>query len=241
VTAELDTTRIPRHIAIIMDGNGRWARARGLPRIEGHRQGDRSIRTAVEMCGELGVAHLTIYGFSTENWRRSADEVQFLMRLFEVVARREIGELHQKGVRVRVLGRTEELPPSLREELARDAELTRENGGLTLNLALNYGGRAEIVDAVRVLARRVVRGELDPGTITEAELSAALYLPDTPDPDLVIRTGGEYRLSNFLLWQAAYAELWVTETLWPDFGREELGQAILDYQRRERRFGTAPV
>jgi undecaprenyl diphosphate synthase len=241
LTPELDRTRLPRHIAIIMDGNGRWARARGLPRIEGHRQGDKSIRAVVERCGELGVVHLTLYGFSTENWRRSADEVKFLMRLFEVVARREIDELHRKGVRVRVLGRMHELPASLREELKRDCALTRENTGLTLNLALNYGGRAEIVDAVRDLARRVARGELDPESITEEHLARALYLPDTPEPDLVIRTAGEYRLSNFLLWQAAYAELWVTETLWPDFGRGELDEAVLAYQRRERRFGAAPV
>ena len=241
MTLELDAARLPRHIAIIMDGNGRWARARGLPRIEGHRQGDKSIRAVVERCGELGVGHLTLYGFSTENWRRSADEVKFLMRLFEVVARREIGELHQKGVRVRVLGRMHELPTSLREELNRDCALTRENTGLTLNLALNYGGRAEIVDAVRTLAHRVARGELDPDQITEAEIAGALYLPDTPEPDLLIRTGGEYRLSNFLLWQSAYTELWVTETLWPDFGREQLDEAVLAYQHRERRFGAAPV
>jgi undecaprenyl diphosphate synthase len=247
LTPEPDTARseptvgLPRHIAIIMDGNGRWARARGLPRIEGHRQGDRSIRAVVERCGEVGVSHLTLYGFSTENWRRSSDEVQFLMRLFEVVARREIDALHQKGVRVRVLGRMDELPKSLREELLRDCELTRENTGLTLNLALNYGGRAEIVDAVRELARRVARGELAPEAITEGEIAAALYLPDTPEPDLLIRTGGEYRLSNFLLWQSAYAELWVTQTLWPDFGRDHLDEALLAYQRRERRFGAAPV
>lgn len=241
MTPQLDRARVPRHIAIIMDGNGRWARARGLPRIEGHRQGDRSIRAVVERCGDLGVEHLTLYGFSTENWRRSADEVKFLMRLFEVVARREIGDLHQKGVRVRVLGRMHELPPSLREELERDCALTRENSGLTLNLALNYGGRAEIVDAVRGLAERVARGEISPDAITEEELARSLYFPDTPDPDLVIRTAGEYRLSNFLLWQAAYAELFVTDTLWPDFGCDQLDDAVLAYQRRDRRFGAAPV
>jgi undecaprenyl diphosphate synthase len=231
---------LPQHIAIIMDGNGRWARARGLPRTEGHRRGDRSVRAMVEACGDLGIAHLTLYTFSAENWRRSATEVQGLMRLIEVVARREIQELHEKGVRVRVLGRQGELPASLRAELERDAALTHENRGLSLNLAINYGGRAEIVDAVRSLARRVQRGELDPDAITEKELSAALYLPDLPDPDLLIRTGGEYRLSNFLLWQSAYTELWVTETLWPDFGRPELMEALQAYEQRERRFGGAP-
>lgn len=224
-----------------MDGNGRWARARGLPRIEGHRRGERAVRAVIEACGELGIPYLTLYTFSAENWKRSAEEVSALMRLIEVVARREIGELHEKGVRVRVMGRLEELPESLRRELERDVALTRENTGLTLNLAINYGGRAEIVDAARQLALRAAGGELDPQSLTEADLSAAMYLPDTPDPDLVIRTGGEYRLSNFLLWQAAYAELWVTETLWPDFGRVELEEALLAYQRRERRFGAAPV
>jgi undecaprenyl diphosphate synthase len=232
---------LPRHIAIIMDGNGRWARARGLPRIEGHRRGDRSVRAVIEACGELGIPQLTLYTFSAENWRRSSEEVQGLMRLIERVARREINELHEKGVRVRVLGRIHELPDSLRAELERDVALTRENTGLTLNLAINYGGRAEIVDAARIVARRVRNGELDPERITEQDLGAALYQPDTPDPDLMIRTGGEYRLSNFLLWQSAYAELWITETLWPDFGRAELMEAIAAYQRRERRFGAAPV
>jgi undecaprenyl diphosphate synthase len=232
---------LPRHIAIIMDGNGRWARARGLPRIEGHRRGDRSVRAVIETCGELGIPYLTLYTFSAENWRRSTEEVQGLMRLIERVARREIHELHEKGVRVRVLGRVDELPASLRAELERDVALTRENTGLTLNLAINYGGRTEIVDAARVLAQRVRDGKLDPDRITEADLGAALYQPDTPDPDLMIRTGGEYRLSNFLLWQSAYAELWITETLWPDFGRAQFMEAIVAYQRRERRFGAAPV
>jgi undecaprenyl diphosphate synthase len=232
---------LPQHIAIIMDGNGRWARARGLPRIEGHRRGDRSVRTVVETCGELGIPHVTLYTFSAENWRRSTEEVQGLMRLIEVVARREIHELHDKGVRVRVLGRLHELPGSLRRELERDVALTRENTGLTLNLAINYGGRAEIVDAVRTLAERVRRGELDPASITESDLSGALYLPDTPEPDLMIRTGGEFRLSNFLLWQSAYAELYVTDTLWPDFDRDELMAALSAYDKRERRFGAVPA
>lgn len=233
----LDSTRIPRHIAIIMDGNGRWARQRGLPRVEGHRRGERSVRNIVEFCGELGVEHLTLYTFSAENWRRSQEEVGALMRLIEIVARKEIWELHKKGVRLRVLGRLHELPASLQEELERDVQLTRENTGLNLNLAINYGGRAEIVDAARTLAERVAQGRLQPEDITEELLSRALYNPEMPDPDLLIRTGGEMRLSNYLLWQVAYSEMWMTQTLWPDFGKPELLEAIRSFQSRERRFG----
>jgi undecaprenyl diphosphate synthase len=233
----LERGRVPRHIAIIMDGNGRWARERGLPRVEGHRRGERSVREVVECCGELGIEHLTLYTFSAENWRRSEEEVGALMRLIEIVARRQIGELHRKGVRLRVLGRIHELPVSLRDELMRDMALTRENTGLNLNLAINYGGRAEIVDAARRLAERVSLGLMEPGEITEEALSRELYCPELPDPDLLIRTGGEFRLSNFLLWQAAYSEVWVTPTLWPDFDRQGLCDAIRWFQSRERRFG----
>ncbi|HTE18731.1 MAG TPA: isoprenyl transferase [Armatimonadota bacterium] len=235
--AELEPSRIPRHIAIIMDGNGRWARQRGYPRVEGHRRGELAVRRVVELCGELGVEHLTLYTFSAENWRRSQEEVGALMRLIEVVARKEIGELHRKGVRLRVMGRLHELPQSLQDELQRDVALTRENTGLNLNLAINYGGRAEIVDAARRLAERVSMGVLRPDDITEEALARELYNPGMPDPDLLIRTGGEMRLSNFLLWQAAYSEIWVTNTLWPDFGRAELAEAVRSYQARERRFG----
>lgn len=234
---DLDRTRLPRHIAVIMDGNGRWARGRGLPRVEGHRRGEHTVREIVEACGQLGVEYLTLYTFSAENWRRSEDEVRALMYLIEVVARKEIRELHRKGVRLRVLGRLHELPPSLQDELRRDVELTRENTGLNLNLALNYGGRAEIVDAARRLAEQVQQGRLQPSDITEEALARELYCPEMPDPDLLIRTGGEMRISNFLLWQAAYSELWVTPTLWPDFGRAELVEAIRAFQNRERRFG----
>lgn len=237
-TFPLDLTRIPRHIAITMDGNGRWARQRGLPRVEGHRRAERAIHEVVEYCGELRVEHLTLYSFSTENWRRSEDEVCFLMRLFEAVARRRIEELHRNNVRLRVLGRLDELPRSLQDELRRDMALTRQNTGLTLNLALNYGGRAEIVDAVRRVAERVSMGILRPEEVTEESFARELYSPDMPDPDLLIRTGGEMRLSNFLLWQAAYSEMWVTPTLWPDFGRDTLSEAIRAYQSRERRFGA---
>jgi len=234
---ELDRAGTPRHIAIIMDGNGRWARGRGLPRVEGHRRGEHSVRRVVERCGELGVEHLTLYTFSAENWRRSVDEVTALMRLIELAAKKEIQELHRKGVRVRVLGRVHELPRSLQEELRRDEALTRDNRGLNLNLAINYGGRTEIVDAARRLAERVALGTLKPHEITEESLAGELYYPGLPDPDLLIRTGGEMRLSNFLLWQAAYAEIWVTPTLWPEFGAAELDQAIRSFQARERRFG----
>jgi undecaprenyl diphosphate synthase len=237
---EIDPLSVPRHIAITMDGNGRWARQRGLPRIEGHRRGERAVRTIVEYCGDIGVEHLTLYTFSTENWRRSEEEVGFLMRLIESVARTQIGELHRKGVRLRVLGRLHELPRSLQEELRRDMALTRENTGLNLNLAINYGGRAEIADAARRLAEEVADGTLDPSEIDEDTFAQRLYQPAMPDPDLLIRTGGELRLSNFLLWQAAYSEIWVTPVLWPDFTPAELRRAILAYQSRERRFGGVP-
>ncbi len=232
---------LPRHVAITMDGNGRWARQRGLPRIEGHRRGEQSVRQVVEACGELGIEYLTLYTFSTENWRRSEEEVQFLMRMIEFVAQKEIRELHEKGVRLRVLGRFHELPESLQQELRRDIDLTRENSGLNLSLALNYGGRAEIVDAARRLAGRVARGELGPEQITERDLAAELYDPGLPDPDLLIRTGGDLRLSNFLLWQAAYSEIWVTPVLSPDFDRAEFCRALSDFATRERRFGAVPA
>jgi undecaprenyl diphosphate synthase len=232
---------IPRHLAIIMDGNGRWARQRGLPRLEGHRRAEQAVREVVEAAGESGIGHLTLYTFSAENWRRPEEEVRALMRLIEFVAGKEIGKLHEKGVRLRILGRMDELPVSLQEELRRDVLLTRNNTGLNLNLALNYGGRAEIVDAARRLAARVAAGQLQPEEITETAFAAELYCPELPDPDLLIRTGGDLRISNFLLWQCAYSEIWVTPTLWPDFGRAELGRALHDYQARERRFGGVPL
>lgn len=237
----LDTRRMPRHLAIIMDGNGRWAQARSLPRVEGHRRGERTVREVVEFCGEMGIEHLTLYTFSAENWRRSEEEVGALMRLIEFVARKEIHELHRKGVRLRVLGRLHELPPTLRDELERDIQLTRENTGLNLNLAINYGGRAEIVDAARKLAERVRSGAIGPEDINEETFARELYCPEMPDPDLLIRTGGELRISNYLLWQIAYSEIWVTDTLWPDFGRRELAEAIRAFQSRERRFGAVLV
>ncbi len=235
--SDLDPTRVPRHIAIVMDGNGRWAKRRGLPRVEGHRRGEQTVHDIVEYCGQVGVQHLTLYTFSAENWRRPLEEVSALMRLIEFVARKRIQELHRKNVRLRVIGRMEELPISLQEELRRDMALTRENTGLNLNLAINYGGRAEIVDAARRLAEKAALGVIEPGEITEEAITREMYNPDMPDPDLLVRTGGEMRLSNFLLWQAAYSEIYVTPVLWPDFTGRDLEEAIRVYQSRERRFG----
>jgi undecaprenyl diphosphate synthase len=234
---DLDRSRLPRHVAIIMDGNGRWARQRGFPRVEGHRRGERTVHDVVEFCGEAGIEHLTLYTFSAENWRRSEEEVGALMYLIEAVAKKQIQELHRKNVRLRILGRMQQLPQSLQDELYRDMALTRGNTGLNLNLALNYGGRAEIVDAAKRLAERVALGTLEPSEITEETLARELYAPEMPDPDLVIRTGGEVRLSNFLLWQTAYSEIWVTPKLWPDFGRADMLDALRSFQSRERRFG----
>jgi undecaprenyl diphosphate synthase len=228
---------LPRHIAIIMDGNGRWARRRGLPRVAGHRAAVEAVREVVRACGELGIEVLTLYAFSTENWRRPADEVQALMGLFVDVVRRELDSLVNNGVRVRVIGRRGELPPDVQAAVGEAEERTRHNSGLLLVLALNYGGRQDVVDAVRALAREVAEGRLAPGDIDERRIEAHLSTAGIPDPDLVIRPSGEQRLSNFLLWQVAYSEFWVTPVCWPDFGRRELLAAIRDYQRRERRFG----
>jgi undecaprenyl diphosphate synthase len=216
-----------------MDGNGRWAEQRGMPRISGHSQGRYAVRRTVEACRELGVGYLTLYTFSVENWRRPREEVEALMSLIEVVAREETEDLHRNNVRVNVIGRREGLPQSLLEELDRDMALTRENSGMVLNLAINYGGRAEIVDAVKHL----VATAKNPDEIDEETISNALYTRGQPDPDLLIRTAGEQRLSNFLLWQMAYSEIYVTDVLWPDFTKADLYEAILDYQRRVRKFG----
>jgi undecaprenyl diphosphate synthase len=241
VNTPFDADRVPRHIAIIMDGNGRWARQRGLPRVEGHRQGDTSVGEMIEACRDWGVQYLTLYTFSAENWRRSDEEVQALMLLIELVARREIDTLDAKDVRIHVMGRLDEVPDSLRAELQRDCDRTRENRGLNLILAINYGGRREIVDAARTLAQRVADGRLQPAEIDEQQFAGSLYLPGIPDPDLLIRTGGEMRISNFLLWELAYSELYVSPVLWPDFRRDHLAEAIREYQHRERRFGAVPV
>ena len=235
--AELDPARIPRHVAIIMDGNGRWAVRRGLRRAAGHRAGVKSLKETVKTCARLGVEVLTVYAFSTENWQRPASEVHTLMDLLAEVLNRELDELHEAGIRVRVIGRVSGLPPSVQAEIRRAEELTRHNRHMLLVVALNYGGRAEIADAARRLAEDVQAGRLAPSDIDEACFARYLYTADLPDPDLLIRTGGEFRVSNFLLWQLAYAELWVTPVYWPDFRRLHLLQAIVDYQRRDRRFG----
>ena len=220
-----------------MDGNGRWAANRGLPRIAGHQRGADAVRTAVRSCSELGVRYLTLYAFSSENWKRPADEVQDLMGLLRVYLRREINELAENGVRMRVIGDRRRLEPDIQELIAESEERTRGNDRLDLVVALNYVARNEILSAVRGLAADVAAGILDPATITEDVFAARLDTRGMPDPDLLIRTSGERRLSNFLLWQCAYAELVFTPTLWPDFGKADLEAAIDDYQRRERRYG----
>lgn len=237
--ARLDRNRMPHHVAIIMDGNGRWAKERGLPRIEGHRRGYKTVRQIVRDAGDLGIKVLTLYVFSVENWKRPKHETDALMVLIEQAARNELRELHENNVRIRFVGRRDNLPMSLQQEMDRDVARTAHNTGLILNLAINYGGRAEITDAVRLIAARVLAGELEPSQIDEDTVSAYTYAPELGDPDLMIRTAGEMRLSNFLLWGSAYAEFWGTRALWPDFNAALLTEAIIDYQGRVRKFGSA--
>jgi len=234
---ELDLERLPRHIAIIMDGNGRWAQKRGLPRAMGHRAGVEALRTIVRTCSELGIGVLTVYAFSTENWRRPKEEVGVLMNLLTEYLRKEINELHANQVAIHSLGYINELPVEAQKELARAVDRTKENKGLVFNLALNYGGRAELVAAVRGLAGEVQTGKIQVADIDEALIDKFLFTSGLPDPDLLIRTSGEMRLSNFLLWQLAYTEIVVVDDLWPDFDKKALIQAIQTYQRRDRRFG----
>lgn len=234
----IDLNSLPRHIAMIMDGNGRWAQARGLPRLIGHVNGHRTVRRMVYGCAELGIEVLSLYTFSTENWRRPAQEVQGLMAMLARSAREELPVMARNGVRIVFSGRLHELHPELQAILHRAQALTAHNRRITLHLAINYGGRAELVDAVRAIARKVQRGELQPDAIDEATIQAHLYQPDLPDPDLLIRTAGELRVSNFLLWQAAYTELYITPVLWPDFDMEHLLDAIAAYQSRQRKFGA---
>ncbi len=233
----IDLEKLPRHIAVIMDGNGRWARGFGKPRVEGHRQGARTVREIVTTCRELGVEYLTLYAFSSENWRRPKLEVSALMILLETYLRAEIKEMQENGVRLNAIGNIDSLPAPARKALEQARTATADCKRLVLTLALSYGGRNEIVEAAKQLMRQVQNGELDPETLTPELFSSALMTADMPDPDLLIRTSGEMRVSNFLLWQIAYAEMWVTQTLWPDFDREHLFDAIVDFQRRERRFG----
>ncbi|MCL6519917.1 MAG: isoprenyl transferase [Armatimonadetes bacterium] len=233
----LDPHRMPQHIAIIMDGNGRWATQRGLPRTMGHKEGYKTVNEIVRACGELKIKALTLYTFSTENWNRPKEEIKVIMQLIEMAARAELQTLLENNVRLRVSGRFSGLPESLQEALKTDIEATKNNTGLILNLAINYGGRQEILDAVKEACRQVRDGRIAPEDITEDYFSNLLYTAGLPDPDLLIRTANELRVSNYLLWQIAYAEIWVTPTLWPDFRREDLIQAIADYQKRIRKFG----
>jgi undecaprenyl diphosphate synthase len=228
---------IPRHVAIIMDGNGRWAERRGTSRIEGHRAGLESCREVVRAAHDLGIDHLTLYAFSLENWNRPKQEVRDLMNLLETYLGEEIEEVMRNGIRVRAIGRNDRLPPSVRARVEDAIERTRENREMTMVFALSYSGRAEIVDAVRKLAHDVEEGKVDPDRIDEKVFASYLYAPDVPDPDLLIRTGAELRVSNFLLWQIAYAEIYTTSVMWPDFRKSHFVDAILDYQKRERRFG----
>jgi len=233
----IDFGRLPRHVAVIMDGNGRWARLRHKRRVEGHRAGIHAVRDTVETSARIGLEVLTLYAFSIENWKRPRGEVATLMSLLKRYLRGELDTLLRNDIRFKVLGRTHELPPDVQDELRRAEETTRPNRGLRFNIALNYGGRAEITDAVRSLVAELLENGRDPSRIDERALAAHLYTAGLPDPDLLIRTSGELRISNFLLWQIAYAEIWVTEVLWPDFRRRHLLQAIADYQKRERRYG----
>jgi undecaprenyl diphosphate synthase len=228
---------VPAHVAVIMDGNGRWATGRGLPRVAGHREGVKAARALVRAADAVGLRFLTLYAFSTENWNRPPDEVTTLMRLLEESIYRELPELMERNVRLRVIGRPTGVPLPVRRGIDHVVRETQANTGLTLLMAFNYGGRDELLDAFRALAGRVRTGELRPEDISEADVSQALYTDGVPDPDLLIRTSGEMRISNFLLWQIAYTELWMTSTLWPDFGPGDLYRAIADFQRRNRRFG----
>ena len=231
---KLDFSRLPRHVAIIMDGNGRWAKKRMLPRIEGHRAGAKSVRKVVETCARLGIKFLTLYAFSKENWKRPKKEVATLWKLLEDYLKKEDKVLVKNRFRLKFIGQIEAIPASARRELERVEELTKDNKNLTLILALNYGGRDEIVDAVKKMFEEK---DFDVDSLDEEKFSRYLYTNHIPDPDLLIRTSGELRVSNFLLWQIAYSEIWVTQDLWPDFRKKELLQALVDYQKRERRFG----
>jgi len=235
--AQVDWTRLPRHVAVIMDGNGRWAARRGQPRIAGHRAGVEAVRASVDTGARLGLGALTLYAFSTENWKRPRLEVDALMRMLKRYLRLELEEINRQDIRFQPIGRTDALQESVRRELQRAIERTERNTGMVLSVALNYGGRAEIVDAARAAVRALVAEGSAPDGITEEDIGRNLYTCGLPELDLLVRTSGELRISNFMLWQAAYSEIYVTETLWPDFRRADLLEAVVDYQRRDRRFG----
>jgi undecaprenyl diphosphate synthase len=238
---DIDRERVPAHVAIVMDGNGRWAQQRGLPRTDGHGAGEEALFDTVKGGVEVGLRWLTVFAFSTENWKRPAGEVLYLMNFNRGILRRHRDELHEMNVRIRFMGlRNWRVPRSVLKEIETSEELTRHNTGMTLTIAFNYGGRAEIVDAVKQIVRDHDAGELRIEKISEAAIAERLYDAEMPDPDLLIRTSGEQRISNFLLWRAAYAELWFTPIFWPDFSREVLFEAIRDFQKRSRRFGAVP-
>jgi len=234
---QLDARRLPEHVAVIMDGNGRWAQRRHLPRLAGHKAGVRAARTVIETCARLGIPALTLYAFSMENWRRPKTETDFLMRLLREYLRRELPVIHKNNIRMLVIGRADQLPAGVRSDVDRAMELTAGNSGMKLAVALNYGGRAELVDAFNSILDRVRHNGIETFRVDEEMVARHLYTAGLPDPDLLIRTSGEMRVSNFLLWQIAYAEIYVTETLWPDFSRAQLYTALLDFQKRERRYG----
>lgn len=238
MSGEIENARLPKHIAIIMDGNGRWAKKRGLPRVMGHKVGMNAIKETVKACSDLGIKILTVYAFSTENWKRPKDEVSYLMNLLVEYLHKEIGELHRNNVKIKVLGDIEVLPEQTRKEIREALRLTENNGGLQFNIALNYGGRAEILNACKSLTKLVKEGVYDTEQIDEELFSKYLYTGSDTDPDLIIRTSGEQRLSNFLLWQCAYSEFVFIDELWPDFNRDTLISAIKKYQNRDRRFGA---
>lgn len=232
-----DKTNLPTHIAIIMDGNGRWARQKGLPKIMGHREGAESVRDILKACGKIGIKYLTLYAFSTENWKRPPGEVSGLMGLLGMLLDRETKNLIKNNVRLNIIGRMGDLPEALREKLKKSMELTKNNTGVTLTLALSYGGRADIIDAVKKICGDIEAGRLKKEDVNEEAFAARLSTKEMPDPDLLIRTSGEMRISNFLLWQISYAELYVTKKLWPEFKRKDLERAIAEYQKRQRRYG----
>ncbi|MEM7771766.1 MAG: isoprenyl transferase [Cyanobacteria bacterium P01_E01_bin.6] len=235
--SELDPQLLPHHVAVIMDGNGRWATQQGLPRIAGHRQGARRVKELLKCCKDWRISTLTVYAFSTENWKRPTQEVDFLMALFERLLRKELAEMHREGVRVVFLGDLLSLPNTLRTVMEESMSITRDNQAVQFNVAVNYGARDELLRVCKMLSAQVQQGDRTPDSITEADVESLLYTIGSPDPDLLIRTSGEQRLSNFLLWQLAYAELYFTPKLWPEFDRTEFFHALLNYQQRDRRFG----
>ncbi len=237
LSTEINLAKLPKHVAVIMDGNGRWAKQRGLPRIEGHRRGANTLKEMLRYCKDLGIKTLTAYAFSTENWGRPTGEVNFLMGLFERLLQKELKEMEQEEVCINFIGDLTPLPHSLQQEMRRSMERTKNNKGVYFNVAINYGSRHEMIKACQTIAEKVQQGELAASEIDESTISQHLYTSASPDPDLLIRTSGEMRLSNFLLWQLAYTEIYVTNTLWPDFNSEQFDRAIESFQQRDRRFG----